>query len=142
MKLKRFEYILIIFAIIGVLSILSYIMGFSICIFYNVTGVYCPSCGMTRAFISLMNFDIAKAFYYNPMFILVPLAILPFFIERFCPKFKLKKSTLNTYFLILIIIVFVAWFVRLYLYFPNPPLEYKENNLLSQLYNAIKNSLS
>lgn len=128
--------ILIFFFILGVISIISYILGFSLCAFYNITGVYCPSCGMTRAYVSLLHLDIRQAFYYNPVFLIIPLIIFPFIIEQFF--FKIKKSTKTMYFSILIIILIVAWIIRLYLYFPNPPVEYNYGSLLSQLYSTIK----
>ncbi len=139
-KLYKSEFggIIIFFAILGILSIISYILGFSICIFYNITGVYCPSCGMTRAFVSLLNLDFKSAFMYNPMFILVPLSLIPIFIDQFF--FKIKKSTLNKYFFTLIIILLVTWIIRLALYFPYDPVAYNENNLLLHLYSTIKDS--
>ncbi|MCR5352830.1 MAG: DUF2752 domain-containing protein [Clostridiales bacterium] len=33
-----------------------------------ITGVSCPSCGMTRAYHCLFRFDFAGAFHYHPLF--------------------------------------------------------------------------
>lgn len=41
-----------------------------------LTGVPCPGCGMTRACGALLHLDIAGAFYYHPLFWLVPPAAL------------------------------------------------------------------
>lgn len=38
-----------------------------------LTGLSCPGCGMTRAYLSLLNLDIKKAFAYHPLF---PLPII------------------------------------------------------------------
>ena len=49
--------------------------GFSIpCVFNELMGVNCPGCGITRMFLSLLEFDFKSAFYYNPfLFIVIPL---------------------------------------------------------------------
>lgn len=36
------------------------------CLFYELTDLQCPGCGITRMFVSLAGFDIASAFSYNP----------------------------------------------------------------------------
>ena len=47
------------------------------CIFKKITGLYCPGCGITRMFLSLIKFDIYQAFRYNPLvFILIILYII------------------------------------------------------------------
>ncbi len=135
--LSKFYSVLIFFVIIGIISIISYALGFSICIFYNITGIYCPSCGMTRAFVALSRLDFKSAFMYNPMFILVPLSLVPLFINQFL--FEIKKSTLNMYFFLLTIILILVWVIRLILYFPDAPVAYNENNLILHLYSTIKN---
>lgn len=47
---------------------------FTICLFKNLTGVPCPSCGMTRAFLFLGHGQILKASSLNPL--ALPVAIL------------------------------------------------------------------
>lgn len=44
------------------------------CLFREVTGHYCPGCGMTRACLALLELDPGQAFRYNPLlFILAPM---------------------------------------------------------------------
>lgn len=45
------------------------------CMFYKVTGFYCPGCGVTRMCLSLMKGDLIRAFHYN-MGIMICLPIL------------------------------------------------------------------
>ena len=43
------------------------------CIFYKLTGLYCPGCGSGRALRALLTADVATAFRMNPLgFILIP----------------------------------------------------------------------
>lgn len=46
----------------------SYI--FPKCIFYSITGLYCPGCGSQRAFSSLLHGDVLQALNYNLLFII------------------------------------------------------------------------
>lgn len=49
------------------------------CVFYRVTGLKCPGCGITRMLIALSGFRIKEAFLSNP-FLLVTLPLLLFII--------------------------------------------------------------
>ncbi len=41
--------------------------GFGIpCLFYEITGLKCPGCGITKMFISLSKLDFVSAFWHNP----------------------------------------------------------------------------
>ncbi len=40
------------------------------CLFYELTGLYCPGCGNTRAVMALWRLDFIAAFRYNPLFLL------------------------------------------------------------------------
>ena len=69
----------VILVILGAVLLLSIILDsapqkFSLCLFYNLTGLPCPSCGMTRAFISLGHGDIHSAVLFNPASIPVYIA--------------------------------------------------------------------
>ena len=48
---------------------------FTICLFKNLTGVPCPSCGMTRAFLFLGHGYVLKASALNPLAAPVALAL-------------------------------------------------------------------
>ena len=40
---------------------------FKVCIFHEITGLYCPGCGGTRAFFSLLHGHPVLSFMYNPI---------------------------------------------------------------------------
>jgi hypothetical protein len=45
------------------------------CLFRTVTGIPCPGCGMTHAFLAAFRLDFADAFRWHPLFPLVMLLI-------------------------------------------------------------------
>ena len=60
------------------------------CLFKIVTGLPCPGCGLTRAFSAVMHGDMKSAFFFHPLFWLVPVAALLFVISRSSPAFREK----------------------------------------------------
>jgi len=53
--------------LVPILSFLLYLCG---CPFSRIFHTPCPGCGMSRAYIALLRFDIAAAFGYHPLFFL------------------------------------------------------------------------
>ena len=49
------------------------------CLFYTVTGLKCPGCGISRMLLSLLRLDFRAAFRYNP-FLLLTSPILMFLL--------------------------------------------------------------
>ena len=52
------------------------------CIFRLVTGIPCPGCGMTRAWLAALRLDFAAAFAYHPLFWVVPIAFVLAFVRE------------------------------------------------------------
>ena len=92
------------------------------CTLYNLFGVPCPACGMTRAFVSLFRLDIGRAFFYHPLFFLVPgIPVLMIVPEK--PR--------NIIAFVLAGALFGLWIARMIMFFPNAePMLYNENSLL------------
>ena len=71
--------------------------GYTIpCVFYKITGFYCPGCGVSRMCLSLLKGDIKAAFYANPMIMIcIPILCLvgvkSLFDERKYRKIKEKQ---------------------------------------------------
>lgn len=63
--------VLIIIAYYALLYLLD-----ATCLIRAITFHPCPTCGMTRAFLSLLRFDLEGYFYYNPATIACVVAIL------------------------------------------------------------------
>ncbi len=53
------------FILFIIFFVLTKIIGGSICPIKNIFNVSCFGCGMTRAFISILQLDLVSAFYYN-----------------------------------------------------------------------------
>jgi len=56
--------LLLIFSISFVLIVTSGVIKID-CIFKDLFGICCPGCGLTRAFISILNLDFISAIKYN-----------------------------------------------------------------------------
>ena len=78
------------------------------CVVQRLTGVQMPTCGMTRAFISLSHLDVEKALRYNP---LSPMVYSAFWFRILSLiTGKLKKESLD-YFIasFLILGIYGVW---------------------------------
>lgn len=70
-RIKELAYVL---TILGVLYAFFHFSGIG-CPIRFLTGVSCPGCGMTRACISVLFLDFKSAFYYHPLFLILPVGI-------------------------------------------------------------------
>lgn len=61
------------------------------CLFKTVTGIYCPACGMTRAFLAILHFDFLEACYQN-------LLSIPFLIFLIFSTIMLVKDFIQNRF--------------------------------------------
>ena len=74
-----------------------------------ITGISCPGCGMTRAWLSLLlRGDLKAAFYYHPLFwILIP--GVPLFLYRH----RFSERTRKTVSYLLILLFFAVYAFRM-----------------------------
>lgn len=111
MKLKIF----ILSSLIGSYIIIASLFSSTICVLKNVTGLPCPGCGLTRAYLSLFHGDISKAFRYHPLFLL-PAILLILLIYN---KVRINKFIINEKLVIGFIIIFlVIYALRMIILFP------------------------
>ena len=109
----------------GVALLFPLLFRISPCIIYNVFGLPCPACGMTRAFVSLFRLEIGRAFFYHPLFFIVPgipvLMILP----------EKPRNIISFVFAGALI---GLWIARMIIFFPHiEPMLYNESSLLAFL---------
>ncbi len=83
------------------------------CLPRYLTGIPCPSCGMTRAFFSLVQFKFAAAFHYHPLiYFLLPVGAFVVARYIFYGILPTDKRYIKLY--VLTIFLFVAvWIIRL-----------------------------
>lgn len=67
------------------------------------TGVSCPGCGMTRAFVSVLRLDFAAAFYYHPLWCVLPPAAVALIVLH-----QAEKKRAFRVLLYLLIAAFIA----------------------------------
>jgi len=77
--LRRKNFILIVSSYLLLSALMKSTIGIDICIpcvWKSIFGIHCPGCGLTTAFISIIEFDFKNAFETNWLiFIIIPLAI-------------------------------------------------------------------
>lgn len=86
------------------------------CFFFELTGLYCPGCGITRLVLSLIQLDFYQAFRFNPLiFILIILSAI--YIIYSLIRYKKIKQISNKLAIFLIIIVLIFTVLRNIKYF-------------------------
>ncbi|MBK1467851.1 DUF2752 domain-containing protein [Parvimonas parva] len=115
---KIFVFVLLVILIINFLNI-------RVCVFYNIFGIPCPACGMTRAFNRIFMLKIKESFDYNllgvPLFIIInSYLIINFYsilkntdeiniyFEKFFQKYKTALIIISA------VIVILNWIRNLY----------------------------
>lgn len=68
-------------AAVGAFALVLYLTDIG-CVFRTMTGVPCPGCGMTRAWLAALRGDLPAAIAYHPLFWAVPVAFALVWVER------------------------------------------------------------
>ncbi|MCL2699370.1 MAG: DUF2752 domain-containing protein [Defluviitaleaceae bacterium] len=99
-------------AAVGVLALAAERLFFiNICPVYSLIGIPCPSCGMTRAWISALRGDLRMALGYHPLFWIIPL--LPFLAVDNKRFNKFAKTAA----VVILVLFIVVWMVRMAAFF-------------------------
>lgn len=108
-----------------------------LCIIHNITGLPCPGCGMTRAYLALLRGDLAGAFYYHPLFWMVPFGAVVLIFHKY--NSWLQKIYLSERFWIVItVIVLVVYVIRMILLFPHSePMDFNQDALFPTIWRMI-----
>ena len=85
------------------------------CFFRFFTKIPCPSCGMTRAFLSLMKLNFYESFYYHPL--LIPSLIVAFIALPM--TFSALNFNKNICLVCLCIFIFIFFVVYIFLLITN-----------------------
>lgn len=81
MKKRIFKLLSILFLLILLLLLYLFLTknyNFYIpCVFKEITGFYCPGCGITRCLLAFLNLNFYQAFRYNPLvFLMLPFLLV------------------------------------------------------------------
>ena len=131
--LKRTYIFLIVLGIYFTISIVMtiYCENIPVCPFKLITGLPCPGCGLTRAFMALFTFNFLDSFRYHPLWPLVIFMLLVLFLE---PIKGFHRMCHSRWFWLGNGLIFVLTYViRMIYIFPNYPLDYFSNNLINFL---------
>jgi len=94
----------------------------SICLIYNTTGIPCPTCGMTRSYLALIQGNLSQAILYHPLFFLVPVLFYAFLFQK-------KKLMYGLFILFMLVYIY-----RMILYFPHTePMLYHWHSLWGRI---------
>lgn len=74
---------------------LHYLPGISLCPFHVITGMACPGCGMTRAFLALGQLKLEQAIALNPFSIPLFSVMLLYLWLGYIPRFLQRKAFLR-----------------------------------------------
>lgn len=117
--------------------ILTMLGNRTLCVSKLTTGIPCPGCGMTRAYLSLFRGDVSSALYNHPLFILPFIAFLVVVLKS---NRLISKIYHHPFFWWTLLGVFIAvWLIRMFFLFPHAePLDYNHQSLFAQLFQALK----
>ena len=80
----------------GMLIYASILYIFKIgCPILRITGIPCPGCGMTRAWLSVLRLDFVAAFEYNAMFWSIPLLCILLLLDGNLFRKKLWNNVVS-----------------------------------------------
>ena len=103
-RLNRIEVITSVAAVVVLYVILE---SFGVtCPIKYITGISCAGCGLSRAWIALLHFNIHEAFMYHPLFFLPPVVVIV----------MLLKSKINIKSYKIFMFTMAGAFVIVYLY--------------------------
>ncbi len=82
------------------------------CIIERVLGINCPSCGITRAWMTVLRGDIGLAFYYHPLFLFPLIGVILYVVNN---NILVKNSkVIDIVMTVMLIIYIVLYIVRMF----------------------------
>lgn len=126
---------MLLFIIVIYYSVIHLSRSSTSCVYQNIFGIPCPGCGMTRSYKAFLHADFEQAFYYHPLFLLVPIVIILVGYQFYLIKKKRRHSGWIEGILFVIVILFIAVYVyRMILYFPHTePMDFYEKGLIPRV---------
>jgi len=130
---KNYIIILLFFSYISI----TYLFNIPNCMTKVVFGLPCPACGMTRAGFSVLRLDFKKAIFFNPCIFLFPIVCWVIVFKEKKLEGKLYKSKI--FWSIILTLLLGTYLIRMFTVYPNYPLDYYQDNIISKIIEQIKN---
>lgn len=102
---KKSKFLLLITGILIIIFVYNYNIKIP-CIFFELTHLYCPGCGITRALKSIIKLDFYQAFRYNMLVTLLSPIFLLYILNKYFSKQKKKIPNFIWYLILFITILF------------------------------------
>ena len=83
------------------------------CPFKLLTGIDCPGCGMTRAFMCIILGDPAAAYYYNPLAPALFVQLFGLLYFQLAAKKKIPRGVIIALAAVNAAALFAAWLVKI-----------------------------
>lgn len=132
-----FNFLKALVAAMGFVSIVIFTGSGTMCYFKTITGLPCPGCGLTRAFISLYKGSIKDAFMFHPLWFLIP-AIAGVIIFKDFLYLARKAYNSKIFWCSALLIFMVCYSIRMIILFPYlEPMTYNKNSLFYLVYKLI-----
>jgi hypothetical protein len=105
-------------------------------IFKWMTGLPCPGCGMTRACLHVLSGNFEEAFYYHPLFWLVPIVFGIVIFQKYSLISKIYHSKL--FWSSVLSLVVGVYIYRMLQFFPNQaPMDFETQAWIPRLFATL-----
>ncbi|MCR5350612.1 MAG: DUF2752 domain-containing protein [Acholeplasmatales bacterium] len=121
---------------IAILLVALKLLFDELCMFKIVFGIPCPSCGMTRAYKNLLMLNFKDAFYYHPLFWLVPIVAILLIYKDF--KYIHKIYSCKILWIVIIAVIMITYIVRFIVLYPEAPMDINKNSFLFRIIKLVK----
>lgn len=127
----------VIAAVIAIIGISNLLLG-KICALRIISGIPCPGCGLTRAFLLLLQGKVKEATVIHPFWLPVLAVFAAFLICRyFIVNEKRRKKAIRvigSVAVVMVIAMFAFYFYRMAMYYPKEePMVYDRYNLIDKI---------
>lgn len=123
-------------ALFAALCVLVYLIGDGVfCQLKAFTGLPCPGCGLTRAFTCLLSGQWAQSFFYHPLWPLILLLAVLYFMNLFFDN----RLIYNQKLILSVLGAFLGvYLIRMIFMFPHTaPMDYYSNGFFPRLFQKM-----
>lgn len=131
--------------VIMVVIVITYILALewlgsgTKCVIKNVSGIPCPSCGMTRSYLHVLHGEFGEAFYDHPLFFTVPIILVLAYLLSVNQHNKQVQRVLTIIMFVIIALFIILYVYRMILYFPDTdPLKFYDRGIIPTIIRRLR----